>query len=63
MYGFKRVVIPHFYRDVLEDEQITDDFISSCLQILRFLGEDVPNGQIEFWDVLDSGDIEVYIEL
>ena len=61
-YGFQRIVIPSTYREGLKDEDISDEFISDCLNRLRGLGEDIPNGQIEMVDVLTNGDIEVYIE-
>lgn len=61
-YGFQRIIIPAFYRQGLEDDKITDDFISDCLQKLRSFGEDICNGPIEMVDVLANGDIEIYIE-
>lgn len=62
MNGFQKVIIPQFYREGLSDEQISDEFVSDCLQKLRSLGENISNGQIEMIDILDNGDIEVYIE-
>ena len=62
MSNFKKIIIPCFYRQGLEDDKITDDFISDCLQKLRSFEEDIPNGTIEMVDILASGDIEIYIE-
>ena len=61
-HGFQKIVIPSTYRDGLSDEQISDEFISDCLQRLRSLGEYIPNGDIEMIDILQNGDIEVYVE-
>ena len=60
--NFKKIVIPSFYREGLEDHQISDEFLTDCLQKLRNLGEDICSGQIEMVDILASGDIEIYIE-
>lgn len=60
--NFKKIVIPSFYRERLEDENISNEFITDCLNRLRELGEDIPNGTIEMVDILPSGEIEVYIE-
>lgn len=62
MSNFKKIIIPAVYRQGLKDLEITDDFITDCLNRLRELGEDIPNGIIEMVDVLASGDIEIYIE-
>jgi len=62
MNGFQKIVIPSTYRDGLSDEQISDEFVSDCLQKLRSLGENISYGRIEMIDILDNGDIEVYIE-
>lgn len=61
-HGFQKIVIPSTYRDGLSDEQISDEFVSDCLQKLRSLGENISNGQIEMIDILNNGDIEVFIE-
>lgn len=60
--NFKKIIIPCFYRQGLEDDAITDDFISDCLNRLRGLGEDISTGPIELVDILETGDIEIYIE-
>ena len=61
-YGFQRIIIPAFYREGLEDKEISEEFITDCLNRLRELEEDIPNGTIEMVDILASGDVEVYIE-
>lgn len=61
-YGFQRIVIPSDYREGLSDDDISDEFVSGCLQRLRSLGENISNGQIEMIDILSNGDIEVFIE-
>lgn len=61
-YGFQRIVIPSAYREGLSNDDISDEFISDCLQRLRSLGENILNGQIEMIDILSNGDIEVFIE-
>lgn len=62
MNGFQKIVIPSTYRDGLSDEQISDEFVCDCLQRLKSLGEDIAKGGIETIDILQNGDIEVYIE-
>ena len=62
MNGFQKVIIPQFYREGLKDEDISDEFVCDCLQRLRSLGEYIPNGDIEIIDILQNGDIEVYVE-
>lgn len=60
--NFKRIIIPAAYRQGLKDQEITDEFITDCLNRLRGLGEDISTGSIEMVDILASGDIEIYIE-
>ena len=62
MSNFKKTVIPSWFREGITDNEITDDFISDCLQRLRSLGENISYGKIEMVDTLSNGDIEVYIE-
>lgn len=61
-YGFQKVIIPQFYREGLKDDDISEEFITDCLNRLRSLGEDICNGQIEMVDILANGNIEVFIE-
>ena len=61
-HGFQRIIIPAAYRQGLSDEDISEEFITDCLNRLRSFGEDIPNGPIELVDILETGDIEIYIE-
>lgn len=60
--NFKKIVIPSRFRDGLKDNDISEEFITDCLNRLRSLGEDISTGPIELVDILETGDIEIYIE-
>ena len=60
--NFKKIIIPCFYRQGLKDDDISEEFITDCLNRLREFGEDISTGSIEMVDILASGDIEIYIE-
>lgn len=61
-HGFQKIVIPSRFRQGLSNEDISEEFITDCLNRLRGLGEDICNGPIEMMDILENGDIEIYIE-
>ena len=60
--NFKKIIIPCFYRQGLKDDDISEEFITDCLNRLRSFGEDIPTGPIELVDILETGDIEIFIE-
>ena len=59
---FQKIVIPSRFREGLKDDDISEEFITDCLNRLRSFGEDIPTGPIELVDILQNGDIEIYIE-
>jgi len=58
----QKVLIPAEYRAGIPDEEISDEFISECLERLRQYGHNISNGEIMETEILEDGSIETYIE-